>query len=83
MTTFILNTFLAIAWAALTGQFTPINIGFGFALGYCISWLLKLVPPGPPILGGEAPLILFKGLVRFGLCFGDRISVDIYLCGSL
>jgi multicomponent Na+:H+ antiporter subunit E len=68
MTNLFLNAFLAIAWAALTGQFTPINVGFGFALGYLILWLLG--PPGPPyrrcftrpsaysksILGGGAPL---------------------------
>jgi multicomponent Na+:H+ antiporter subunit E len=61
MNTLLLNAFLAIAWAALTGQFTPINVGFGFALGYLILWLLG--PPGPPTtlreanaMGGEAPL---------------------------
>ncbi|MGA7954289.1 MAG: Na+/H+ antiporter subunit E [Gloeobacterales cyanobacterium] len=41
MITLFLNAFLAIAWAALTGQFTLINLGFGFALGYLILWLLK------------------------------------------
>jgi multicomponent Na+:H+ antiporter subunit E len=54
MTNLFLNILLSVAWTALTGQFTPINIGFGFALGYLILWLLG--PPGPPMLGGEAPL---------------------------
>jgi hypothetical protein len=32
-------------------------------------------PPGPPILGGETSLILFKWLISFGLHFRARILV--------
>jgi multicomponent Na+:H+ antiporter subunit E len=31
---FILNSALALAWAALTGDFNPANLTFGFILGY-------------------------------------------------
>jgi multicomponent Na+:H+ antiporter subunit E len=36
----LLNVLLALAWVALTGQFTPANLGVGFALGYLIMWLV-------------------------------------------
>jgi len=34
MSTFLLNILLALAWGALTGSFEPINLFFGFALGF-------------------------------------------------
>jgi multicomponent Na+:H+ antiporter subunit E len=39
----LLNLLLALAWVALTGQLTPINFGFGFALGYLLLWLGRRV----------------------------------------
>lgn len=38
---FLLNVLLALAWAALTGQFTPTNFAFGFALGFLALWLAR------------------------------------------
>lgn len=35
----LLNILLALAWVALTGQLTPLNFGFGFAVGYLLLWL--------------------------------------------
>lgn len=32
------NLILAIAWAALYGEFTLANLGFGFVLGYAVLW---------------------------------------------
>jgi multicomponent Na+:H+ antiporter subunit E len=32
--TLLLNVLLAIAWIALTGTFTPVNLLFGFVVGY-------------------------------------------------
>jgi multicomponent Na+:H+ antiporter subunit E len=40
---FLLNVLLALAWVALTGQFTPANLVFGFVLGYLILWWLQRV----------------------------------------
>jgi len=37
---FLLNVLLAIAWAALTGDFSPLNLGFGFVLSYGVLWLI-------------------------------------------
>lgn len=37
----LVNLLLALAWVALTGQLTPINFGFGFAVGYLLLWLAR------------------------------------------
>ena len=36
----LLNVLLAGAWGALSGNFEPGNLVFGFVLGYLILWLL-------------------------------------------
>lgn len=36
---FLLNLLLALAWLALTAQFTPVNFAFGFVLSYGLLWL--------------------------------------------
>jgi multicomponent Na+:H+ antiporter subunit E len=36
---FLLNILLALAWVALTGQFSPTNFIIGFSLGYVLLWL--------------------------------------------
>jgi multicomponent Na+:H+ antiporter subunit E len=41
MTIFVLNLLLSLAWIALTGQFTPINLIIGFALGYLLLWIMQ------------------------------------------
>jgi multicomponent Na+:H+ antiporter subunit E len=41
MSTLLLNLFLALAWMALTGKFTPLNFLTGFVAGYAILWLIR------------------------------------------
>lgn len=38
---FLLNVLLALAWVALTGQFTPVNFVAGFGLSYLMLWLAQ------------------------------------------
>lgn len=38
MTTLLLNLLLAIAWIALTGEFTPTNLIVGFMIGFMLLW---------------------------------------------
>ena len=38
---FLLNVLLALAWIALTGQFSPINLVEGFVLGYIMLWFVQ------------------------------------------
>lgn len=37
----LLNVLLALAWVALTGQFTPANLALGFAVGYVMLWIAQ------------------------------------------
>lgn len=39
MNLFLVNLLLAIAWVALTGSFQPVDLLFGFLLGYGVLWL--------------------------------------------
>ena len=39
MSLLLLNVLLAIACAALTGSFGPVDLLFGFALGYLVLWI--------------------------------------------
>ncbi len=41
MTLFLSNVLLAVAWMALTGQFTETNFLLGYAVGYVILWLTQ------------------------------------------
>lgn len=37
----LINLVLALIWVALTGDFTPINFAFGFAVGFAMLWLAR------------------------------------------
>jgi multicomponent Na+:H+ antiporter subunit E len=41
MKPFTWNLMLALAWSAMTGEFTLLNLGFGFALGYLILFFAQ------------------------------------------
>lgn len=41
MTLFLVNILLAIAWAAVTGNYSPPNLMFGFVLGIGALWLIR------------------------------------------
>jgi multicomponent Na+:H+ antiporter subunit E len=40
---FLLNIILALAWAALVGSFSPINLLAGFVFGYIALWFMQFV----------------------------------------
>ncbi|MBN2548884.1 MAG: Na+/H+ antiporter subunit E [Anaerolineales bacterium] len=40
MNLFLLNVLLAIAWGALTSQFYPVNLIFGYLLGFFLLWII-------------------------------------------
>ncbi|MBM3135300.1 MAG: Na+/H+ antiporter subunit E [Chloroflexi bacterium] len=48
---FLLNLLLALAWVALTGQFTPVNFVIGFALAYLLLWLAQRTAEPAPYFG--------------------------------
>lgn len=41
MSVFLLNLLLAVAWAALTGQFTLGGLSIGFVVGFFALWLIQ------------------------------------------
>ena len=43
MSPFLINILLALIWAALLGDFSVINLLFGFAVGYIALWFMKSV----------------------------------------
>ena len=63
MTLLLLNLLLALAWVALTGEFTPLNLGIGFALGFTALWLTRR--------NGDRPGYVRKAVivVKFALFF--------------
>jgi multicomponent Na+:H+ antiporter subunit E len=46
MNFFVLNLLLAIAWGALTGQFYPANLLFGYVMGFLLLWIIFRNQPG-------------------------------------
>ena len=69
MTLFLLNLLLSLAWIALTGQFMPINLIIGFALGYILLWIMQR--------SGEPSNYFLKGrqVVHFILFFAWEVIV--------
>lgn len=43
MILFLLNVLLALAWLALTGDFSPVNFVIGFVLGHVALWMTQHV----------------------------------------
>lgn len=37
----LINIFLAFSWGALTGDFSPLSLAFGFAIGYAFMWMVQ------------------------------------------
>lgn len=57
MSFFLINLLLAIAWAALVGSFEPINLLFGFLLGFIVMWIINRVAGTAPYFK-RAPRII-------------------------
>jgi multicomponent Na+:H+ antiporter subunit E len=61
----LVNVLLALAWGALTGVYTPVNLLAGFLLGYLALWLLQRTSAGPTAYFSKAPLM--TGFILFFL----------------
>ncbi|MCC6176343.1 MAG: Na+/H+ antiporter subunit E [Chloroflexi bacterium] len=82
MTAFLWNILLALAWVALTAAFTPINLVFGFALGYLILFFAQRV------LGPANYFLKVRQFVSFVLFFirelvlaNLRVALDVVTPG--
>ncbi len=63
MKVFILNVFLALAWAALLGEFTVINLVAGFVLGYIALWVMQFV------MGGSSYFVKVRQIITLAFVF--------------
>jgi multicomponent Na+:H+ antiporter subunit E len=81
----LLNFLLALAWLALTGEFTILNFLFGLFASAAMIWLVLRVSPFEP-RRREMPAYGLKGiqLISFGLYFiwelilaNVRVAIDV------
>ena len=63
MKIFILNIFLALAWGALLGEFTILNLVAGFVLGYIALWFMQYV------IGGSSYYVKVRQIITLALVF--------------
>jgi multicomponent Na+:H+ antiporter subunit E len=59
----LVNVLLALAWGALTGVYTPVNLLAGFLLGYLALWLLQRTSTGSTSYFSKGPLV--AGFILF------------------
>lgn len=78
MSLLLLNLLLAIAWAALTGSFGPVDLLFGFLLGYLVLWVITRLGQ-PNKYFSRIPLIL--GLLGYFLV--DLLRANIRMAGII
>ncbi len=63
MRSFVLNSFLAVAWAALLGEFSGINLFAGFIIGAVTIWLMQY------IMGSKSYFIKMRQILNIVLLF--------------
>lgn len=78
MTLFLSNVLLAVAWMALTGVFTPLNLTVGFVLGYGLLLLTQRVEQQPTYFKKVWQVVAFgvffaKELVKANI----RVAYDV------
>ncbi|MBM3129197.1 MAG: Na+/H+ antiporter subunit E [Chloroflexi bacterium] len=74
----LLNTGLALTWAALTGTFSLPNLLLGFGLGYAVLWLVRSVV-GPSSYFSKVPKALgFAVFFLWELILSNlRVAADV------
>ena len=74
----LLNVLLALAWVALTGQLTPLNFGFGFAVGYLLLWLVGRNGPQVAYFRKVWQIIRFSAFFLWQLILANlRVTYEI------
>lgn len=70
MNIFILNTFLALSWAALVGSFTLPSLLVGYAIGYSALWVAR------PLFGKSTYFERVWRVLRLALLFIYELIVS-------
>lgn len=74
----ILNVFLAVAWAAVTGQMTMTNLLAGFAIGYGVLWVASRAAGGGTYFSKVGNVIYFALYFLCELVVATlRVAIDI------
>lgn len=59
MNYFLLNILLALAWAALVGNFAPVTLLAGYLFGYLALWMMQFILPESHYFGKVWQIIRF------------------------
>ena len=74
----MLNIFLALAWAAVTGQMTMTNLLAGFAIGYGVLWIASRATGGSAYFSKVGNVAYFAVYFLWELVVATlRVAVDI------
>ncbi|MCB0192935.1 MAG: Na+/H+ antiporter subunit E [Anaerolineae bacterium] len=75
---FLLNILLALAWAALLGEFSGINLLAGFLLGYFALWL------GQFVMGTSSYFVKLRQVIElFALFIWELIKANLRVAYSV
>jgi multicomponent Na+:H+ antiporter subunit E len=78
MNLLLLNLFLALTWVFVTGEFTPINLAFGFLLGYLILWFTQRAIGASGYFGKVARIARFAAFYLRELVSANlRVAYDV------
>lgn len=78
MNTFVLNLFLALIWAAATGNFQPFNLLLGFGLGFIIIYFYQRVAGQSEYVHRAWQIVLFVGFFIAELFKANlRVALDV------
>ena len=69
---FLINILLALAWAAVTGSFSVVNLGFGFVLGSGVLYMVR------EQLGGSAYFRRTGRVISLVLLFLKELALSAW-----
>lgn len=75
---FLANILLALAWLALTGEFSAGNLFFGFFLAYVLLWFSQYVTGWSPYFGKLRKAVVFSAFFLWELTKANlRVAFDV------
>ena len=78
MKPFLINVLLALVWAALLGDFSVVNLLFGFALGYVALWFMQ------PIMGSSSYSLKVWHVINFTVYYSwELIKANVRMAYSV
>jgi multicomponent Na+:H+ antiporter subunit E len=75
---FLWNLLLALAWTALTGDFSPVNLLIGYVLGFALLWVGQRASGPSPYFRKTWALFAFLGFYIWKLVLANlRVAYDV------